>query len=537
MRKGRVAVVNALGSGVVEQPGLMPFLPGLCRRLLGEELQLAATDTWWCGQPVEREHVLENLGRLVVKPAFPAEVGEPVFAAAGGAEAEEALRRAIADRPQSHVGQEMVRLSTAPTWSQHGLEPRAIMLRMLLCWTPGGWTVMPGGMVRVAPTPRDPVVSMQRGGGAKDVWVLRETESGESDRQIRRAERTVAIRRDRTNLPSSAAESLYWLGRYLERAASLSRRVRGAVRNVDERIVQVATGDEAVALRNLLGSGIFRVTGGKKAPAPEMLVRHAGRIFLDTDEGVGLRDIVGRLKNAADTVRVLMSADSWLGVTRVEETLEAARRASARPALLADRIDDIVYALQALNGSMHDSMPRGHAWRFYDLGRRLEMALQLLDLLADTLVQPQGGSRVVLQSVLDINDSGATYRDRYRDQFDLAAVLDLMVCDQSHPRSLAHHLDRVTQHVEELSELRGPLPGEDRHIAIRTFAAVQLADAMELAQTEADGTRPRLEQLVELLQGHLPEINEALARRYFTHVDGRGRQFAIGAGTIVEGVV
>ncbi|WP_416898939.1 MAG: alpha-E domain-containing protein [Minwuia sp.] len=533
-RQGSVGLVNALGSGIVEQPGLMPFLPGLCRQMLGEELRLSSVDTWWCGQPVERTHVCNRLEDMVVKPAFPPEPGEPVFGPYLDDSQRQDLLKSISERPESHVGQELIRLSTAPTWSEHGLEPRSIMLRMLLCWTPSGWTVMPGGMVRVAPDRRERVVSMQRGGGAKDVWVVGAPGPGETRRDRPKA-RQVAIRRESTNITSRAAENLYWFGRYLERALGLTRRVRGALRNVDQRLFPLATGAESDVVHGLLGSGVFRMGEADDMSLRELMSR-AGAMFSDTEHPNGLANVFNRLRQSADGLRYMMSGDSWLAVTRVQDAMESARQAAASGLLLADRVDDVVYALQALSGSLQDTMPRGHGWRFHEVGRRLELSLQMVDLLAATLLQPEARSPVVLSTVLDITDCSAAYHERYRDDTDLATVLDLLISDERHPRSLAYQLERLTEYITHLSELRETLPGEDRHVAIRTLAAVQLADAHELAVEDGDGTRPRLEQLLEILQGHLPRLDGAVSSRYFTHVEGRGRQRAIGHSEIIEGV-
>jgi uncharacterized circularly permuted ATP-grasp superfamily protein/uncharacterized alpha-E superfamily protein len=532
-REGAVAVVNALGSGVVESPGLMPFMPGLCRSLLDEELRLPSVATWWCGQTQERAHVRESLDSLVVKPAFPSDPGEPVFGARADAARLAALETAIGERPERFIGQEYVRLSTAPTWSDHGLEPRAIMLRMLLCWTPEGWTVMPGGMVRVAPDRHDPVVSMQRGGGAKDVWVLGQVgpEGGESEP----AERPPEIRRGRGNLPSRTADGMYWFGRYLERATAIARRFRGAVNSVDERLLPLATGEEAEVVRGLLGSGVFSAPETEKA-TPARLLDHASGLLFDPDHQGGLLHALTRLRDSAETVRHVMSNDTWLAVTRVHEALGATRRAPRRPTLLGERMDDVVYALQAANGSTNETMDRGHAWRFYDLGRRLETGLQMLELFSATVLQPSGGSRLMLETLLEVCDCVTTYRGRYRDRPEFTTVLDLLISDLDNPRSLGHQLRRITGHVEALAELRGPLVGDDERLAVSAFAAVRTADAAQLALLE-DGERPLLGRFVEFLQSHLWEMNDAVVVRYFSHVEGRGRQLSIGLAAGIEDVL
>lgn len=532
-REGKVTVVNALGSGVVESPGLMPFLPGLCRELMDEDLRLPSVATWWCGQPKERRYVCDCMDSLVVKPAFPSQPGEPVFGARCDAARLAEVNEAVDERPERFIGQEHLRLSTAPTWSDHGLEPRAVMLRMLLCWTPDGWTVMPGGMVRVAPDRHDPVVSMQRGGGAKDVWVL-----GQEGPQGATAEAprppAPAIRRGRGNLPSRTADGMYWFGRYLERGSAIARRFRGALNSVDERLLPLATDEETAVVRGLLGSGVFN-TSEREKKLPADLMDHAADILFDPEHPGGLVHTLSRLRESAQTVRHAMSNDSWLAVTRLHDALGAAQRAARRPALLTERMDDVIYAIQAANGSTNETMTRSHAWRFYDLGRRLETGMQMLELFSATLLRPQGDSRLMLETLLEVCDCDTTYRGRYRDLPEFTTVLDLLVSDLDNPRSLGHQLRRIAEHVEQLAELRGPLLGDDERLAVSAFAAVRTADAVQLAFSE-DGERPLLGRFVEFIQSHLWEMNDAIAVRYFSHVEGRGRQIAIGLAAGIEDI-
>lgn len=533
-RLGNVTILNTLGCGVVESPGLMPFLPGLCRHLLGEELKLHSVNTWWCGQTREREEVLARLESMVIKPAFPSDVGEPVFGPMSTPAERRAVAETIRQRPDRFIGQDYITLSTAPTWSQHGLEPRSIMLRMMLCATPDGWKVLPGGMVRVAPAVRDRVVSMQRGGGAKDVWVPGGAEEVEQTvtgvRQM-----PLTPRRAAGNLPSRAADHLYWFGRYHERAEAVARRLRAAISSFDERVLPFATQTETDVLRGLLSSGSFGAQDEAEESAANLLLR-AGLVVFDADHAASLLSTLNRLHRNAESVRERLSNDTWLAAKRLEVVLEQAQKVADRPGLLLPRIDDIIYALQALNGMLNETMSRSLDWRFYDLGRRLERAMQMLDLFAATILRSGGDSQLVLNTLLEICDCAITYRGRYVAEPQLLPVLDLLIADDENPRSLVHQLSRLVNHVETLSDLHGPFLGPDQRLAISAHAAVRTADIEQLAARNAQGMRILLERLVEYTQSHLWDINGAITRRYFSHVAQRGRQVAIGTDGLQEAV-
>jgi uncharacterized circularly permuted ATP-grasp superfamily protein len=227
---GNVRVANALGSGVIETAAIMPFLPGLAGYLFGEKLKLPSVATWWCGQESALDWVLSHLDSVVVKPAFPSRGGEPVF----GAELDAAGKRKLAIKlranPHEYVAQEQVALSTAPVWDHGHLRSRSIVLRAYVLNTGDGWTAIPGGMVRVAET-EGSVVSMQRGGHSKDAWVLWDSPVDQLSLLHPRNE-PVPLRRELPGVPSSVADNVFWLGRYVERAENTARLVRCMVTRV-----------------------------------------------------------------------------------------------------------------------------------------------------------------------------------------------------------------------------------------------------------------------------------------------------------------
>src|SRR5205809_872381 len=229
LRKGGVAVANMPGSGVLEARALLGFLPSLSRRLLGEELAMPHIATWWCGQKSAREAVLSRLDDFAIEgaysravPGFPG--NGPVLASELSPPERERLRAAISDRGIDFVGQELVRLSTTPTWENGRITPRPFVLRVFAAATPNGWTILPGGFCRIAEAPDARAVSMGDGARSADVWVV--SDKAVSASSLLPAADTVRIRRIAGVVPSRAADNLFWLGRYLERAEATLRLIR-----------------------------------------------------------------------------------------------------------------------------------------------------------------------------------------------------------------------------------------------------------------------------------------------------------------------
>ncbi len=223
VRAGNVVIANALGSGLVQSPAFMSFLPGLCRHLLGEKLKLPSVATWWCGQKAAREHVLKNLDKLVVKPAFRTHLK------IAEAESEE-LKRRIEFDPDLFVAQERVELSTAPVVAEKFARGAAGQPAR---FSRGGrqrrlsrHARRPGA--RLAGQRREIYFHATRRGSSKDTWIPSATPVEELS-LLHATSQSVELRRTGNNLPSRLADNFFWLGRYSERADATSRLLRSAL--------------------------------------------------------------------------------------------------------------------------------------------------------------------------------------------------------------------------------------------------------------------------------------------------------------------
>src|SRR4029077_1433288 len=184
---------------------LLGFLPSLCRRFLGEELKMPHIATWWCGQKAARAEVLSRLDEVAIEGAYGHGVpgfqsNGPVLAAELSSSERERLKAAIDERGIDYVGQELVRLSTMPVWDQGRITPRPFVLRVFAAATPNGWTIMPGGLCRIAEQLDARAVSMGDGARAADVWVV--SDKAISAATLLPAVDTVRIRRIAGVVPS-----------------------------------------------------------------------------------------------------------------------------------------------------------------------------------------------------------------------------------------------------------------------------------------------------------------------------------------------
>ncbi|HEU4410846.1 MAG TPA: circularly permuted type 2 ATP-grasp protein [Polyangiaceae bacterium] len=534
-RAGNVLVANALGSGVLEGPGVQGFLPGICRALLGEELALPSVATWWCGEPPALDYVAEHVPELVIKAAFPSMGLGPTF----GHALDRAGRAQLVDRlratPHAYVAQEWVKLSQAPTWSDERgrFEPRMVGLRLYAVATPDGYQVMPGGLTRVAPHGGAEAISMQRGGSSKDTWVLGAPDPHwESLLQPRLGVRDLA-RGDRF-APSRAAENLFWMGRYEARLEGVARLLRTAAARLVEGDPELA--DELEVLVSLCEEAGVRETspggaaGAADGPNPDEWLLAAA---FDPRAENGVVANTSRLHRCAAQLRERISVDNWHTVQqlarpreRPPEGLEAALGA----------LDRVVSSCTALAGYALDDMTRDEAWRFLVTGRRLERLAASSAVIARVLLRPEPARTAALGALLEIQNSSITYRARYQRQPELLPVLDLLVLDESNPHAVCFQLDALAREVDELEGQLGFRPESDpraRLEALRSFDLGALDEAPPASTNTPPASArapaaapPGLAAAARALADELAAcerfayaLSDELARRFFVHAD------------------
>ncbi len=514
VRAGNVTVANALGTGLIEGAAFLPFLPGLCRRLLGEELKLPSAATWWCGQPKEREYVINNLEKLVVKPAFRAGGQEPFFGAAMTRANRAKLIEAIRERPYNFVGQERVALSTAPVWLNSKAELRPLVLRAYATAAADSFVVMPGGLTRISPATEDPIVSMQSGGGSKDTWVL-------SDGPVTKVSllsssgQPMSLGPSAAELPSRVADNLFWLGRYVERLEGTLRLLRCILL----RLAGEAGADGSAEISALAHALV------RRSLLPD---RFAGRVSLkDLEQELLLliykperfgsaRQILGSVRSIASVVRDRFSFDTWSILNKMNiDARSRPRRIPVADALAL--LNTLILDLAAFNGMEMENMTRGLGWRFLDLGRRLERGMQQLGLFRATL-STSGKAGLLLEPVLEICDSLMTYRRRYFSGVQLTSVLELLVLDVGNPRGFAFQVAALAEHARHLPRETAAGAGNDElRQVVAMQKLLQSADMPRLAGTAEQGPDDALDTLLSDLMVELGMLSNHLTHHYFSH--------------------
>lgn len=501
VRAGRVEVANALGTGVLESAAWLGFLPKIAARLLGETLELPTLATWWCGEGPALDYVLDHLDQLVIKPAWPNQRFEPVFGRTLSGESRRQLIERLQTRPHAYVAQEHLALSQAPVWRPYGalgFAAKAISIRMYAVGSADGHKVMPGGLARIAANDAAAdVVSTQRGGGSKDIWVLAEAADEEVGEAPRHASR-MAIRYD--EIPSRLVENLYWFGRYSVRCE-----------------------DKTCLLRATLGSrieeSVWRAAVG--------ICRRIGLIAPDAEPTGSLRDDrnpqgvvadVRRLAWCASQVRGRLSSGYWRAVSDMQRRLQEGLAARDEPRAILDRLS---LSLAALAGFSLDDMTQDAGWRLLRIGRRLERLQFGADLLAQYITTASATRQRNVEWLLEAYDSMRVYRSRYAVAPQLGPTLDLLLRDTEHPGALAFLSRALMRDLAALSVSLGASSDGAAEDALEAGIPVLGDDellALENEDREADRARQALAVRLRAVAAAAGTLSDRLSLRHFAHI-------------------
>jgi uncharacterized circularly permuted ATP-grasp superfamily protein/uncharacterized alpha-E superfamily protein len=482
LRSESVTIVNSLGSGLLETRAFLAFMPAICRRLLDEELRLPSVATWWCGQKNEREHVIRNLDRMVIGPAYSRlpffDDGNESLPGGSSKEKNAVLLERLKEQGHRLVGQEVVKLSTTPAFVNGKLSPRPMSLRVFAARTRDGWQIMPGGFARIGASDDVSAIAMQKGGSVADVWIVSDAPVKWST--LLPSEETFT-RNMPGSLPSRAADNLLWLGRYIERAEGALRILRA-------------------------WHGRFAEYADRKQPLLANVSDYLDALDIDTAEVVP-ESLVMNISSAlysASNIRDRFSPDGWLALNDLAKTARDFRD-KVQPGDDATRAMTILLRkLAGFAGLVHENMYRFTGWRFLSIGRHLERALHMARLLGHfSGAEAPDGS---LDMLIEIGDSVMTHRRRYNVATARLTVTDLLALDQLNPRSIFYQLNEIKTEVELLpnATVNGQYSPFYREV-------LRIYNTLSLMTPEA-----MTEEVYSQLESDMEKLSDLLAKTYIS---------------------
>ena len=520
VREDNLSMINPIGIGILENIGLNPFMKNISRFLLNEELILSQIATWWCGQKKELDFVLENLKTLIVKKIDRTDNIEVYFGNKLNDKQLFDLIEKIKKAPHYYVGQEIIDFSTAPSYSKGKVEPRNTAIRAFSYLHNKEYNVLQGGLVRVSPSKDSLVVSNQKGGTSKDLWILGEDENFIGN-NIFKNRSFIDSRLE--NISTKRAENLFWLGRYLTRAIITARMVRFNLKNMLNLTRYDNTNSKKT--NNILNIALTHLTmtypgflDGKSV----LQLREIISIIRDKNRVGTLSFTLSMLSNSNTNVKNLLTMEAW----RIYEKLQKEWSSYSKREIYSNKehineLDKLLIYLMAYKELIDESIFKEQGLILYDIGSKIEISQllisklrSLLTIKLDKLIEYD-----ILDSMLNSYESYNSYRAYYKSSLALENVLDFLIFNTKYPKSLIYIINQLLADLREL-----PKNGNTSHLSnfeepvFKVFSMITLTTTKKLLETnEDDYVYKNLDEFLSNLSDLLTKTSEELTKTYFSH--------------------
>lgn len=533
VRKGNVAIANPLGSSIIENAGLVPFLPSIAKHFFGTDLLTPSIATWWCGQPKEMHYVIDNIKHLVIRRIYRNVAGtrSAIDGASLTPDKMDELVREIKANPFLFTGQEKIHFSSTPSWVNGKIQTGHSLIRSFLVSHENSYVAMPGGLIRTSYAANDFIISNQSGDISKDTWVLSSDDDYIQPVKLQLKTDSIQNLQPKRSLPSHTAESLFWVGRNTERVINNARLQRTVMQYILQNTNTLKKYD-TTAKENLL-QAVTRCTYTYPGFSPDSDDEKNIEIF--SDPWPELADILfneqrsgslsynlSMLKRSVYSVRNFWSTDTWRVLRQVEENWDDAKQNEQIDHLgMINAIDTLNTYMFAFLGMNRESVRREQGWNILDLGRKLEQSLYIISLLINIFQQKQQEQveYELLESVLIATQSRITYRYTYRDHLQLPLVLELLMLDMNYPKSLAYLVHKIKRHITHLPKTGSHQTlSEQERLITEADTLLRLASSVTLSQHDKDtGAYSTLQHFSGKLYGLLSETGLLVSKTYFKH--------------------
>lgn len=520
VRQETVSIANAIGSELAQMPALLPFLPAAAKFLFSEELKIPSIATYWCGGTSEREHVFNHIERFIIRSAYLIDHSPPIVASELSSQERSDLIDRIKARPQHYVAQETMQHATTPVWTGNEFKSWHVSLRSFHLLDGDQVEVLPGGLARVSPDEAHLLEAPTSGQLTLDCWITHDQPVEHRTTLLPDPTLPVQLARGGSDLPSRVAEHLFWLGRYVERCEAIARLLRTTLTRLAVEEDPSQLGELPRLMAALAGVGQIEpdhVIDGLGSPFPSLDIVLPASVF-SRDQPEGLQSAALAMVANAGSVRDRLSVDAYRIIKRIGDELDIQppkQTGEIGPAI--ERLNRLIVELLAFAGMSNESMTRTHGWRFLQLGRRIERTYQTAELIMAAMTEGADEERPICEAVLDATDSMMTYRSRYMNLVRPIPVIDLLVTDDTNPRSITFQLKAIDKMVNQLPRDLGTVGlEEDQQQSKILVTRIEVADAKRLGELHS-GHRTSLIDLMQLISAELPRLSDAIVARFLFH--------------------
>ncbi|MBN8788806.1 MAG: circularly permuted type 2 ATP-grasp protein [Terrimonas sp.] len=531
VRSGNVSIANPLGSGILENPGLMPFMQSMSRYFLNQDLILPSIASWWCGQPKEMQYVLDNIQSLVIKKIHKVSRASTSVDCASLTEKQlDDFKQAIEAHPYLYVGQEKISITSTPSFINGKIEPRTALFRTYLTSNTYSYTALSGGLTRTAPN-NNFLISNQLGSISKDTWVIAPEDEY---RTIMPKDQIEVVASKKGDITSRTAENLFWVGRYAERVLGTARFLRTVMRFITEGNRHSQNNDieteqhllEALTHYTVTYPGFLEDAEKKFAnPWSEL-----NSILFDEQRSGSLVYNFRLFCRVVYAERDHWSTDTWRVIWSMENVLKGTYASDTTHIRALNVLDSIITSMVAFIGLNRESISREQGWIMLDMGRKIEQCMLLTSMLRSTLVNKHDEQvdYNLQEAVLKSNETLVNYRYKYRVHIQHTLVLELMLLDPNNPRSIIYQLDRLKAYLSNLPKLQNGFSLQPHEkLIFEAYSLLKLANREQLSTPDETGVQFKLlDEFLEKLYDLLFNITGAVSKLYFKHAQKQKQLFS-----------
>ena len=522
IRKDNLSMINPIGVGILENIGLNPFMKNIAKFLLNEELILPQIATWWCGQKKELDFVLANIKNLIIKKIDRTDNIEVYFANKLNNEELKNLIEKIQNNPHYYVGQEIIDFSTTPSFTKGKVEPRNTVIRAFSYLHQEKYHVMPGGLIRVSPSKDSLVVSNQKGGTSKDLWILGKDDDF-SGNSIFKNRSFIDSRLE--NISTKRAENLFWLGRYLTRSITTARMIRFNLKsmlNLNRYDDHTNSKQTNKILNNALTHLTMSYPGFLDAKTATLPIKEIISLIRDKNRAGTLSFSITMLSDLNASVKNLLTMEAW----RIYEKMQKEWNSYSKKDISTNKehineLDKLLIYLMAYKELIDESIFKEQGLILFDIGSKIEVSQllisklrSLLTLKLDKLIEYD-----VLDSMLNSYESYNSYRAYYKSSLALENVLDFLVFNTKYPKALIYIINQLLADLKEL-----PKNINNSHLSsfeepiFKVFSMITLTNTQKLLESQEDEyVYTQLDEFLSTISDLLTKTSDELTKTYFSH--------------------
>jgi len=526
VRKKNVTVVNPIGSGAIENSGLIPFMNAICQYFFKENLILPQIASWWCGQKKERDWVLKNLKKIVVKRIDKSNRESLYFCEFLSDKEIEALKKEIITNPYRFVAQENISFSSAPSYIEGKLEPRKVVCRTFSVAKGDDYSVMPGGLVRIASERKELRVSNQRGGISKDFWITSNQCQGNIQQYTWNTNKKLQTS-DIHDLPSDTANNLFWSGRYLGRALITCRYLRTVLNSMNNEKYNTHEAESEIlpylykTLTNITSTFPGFIGKGSEETLKQPL-KELQSLILDANRIGSLAQTLKSFNNSYYTLRNLWSKDMWRVFDSINKLWkEYDYRKQYSLSFLIKLLDRTITRLVAFMALIEESIMVKQGLLLYFIGLQMEQATMNIAKCRSMIVFNHENylNYEILESLLNSHESLNIYRYSYKSYLSTENVVNLILLDKEYAKSLHYQLIRIQKDILRLPVAENIVGFNACQEKINKVCSIMedINPETILEVNPETSEREHMEKTLSELSDLLHETSLAISNTYFDH--------------------